>query len=607
MLAFSLAACGGGGGDTSSNATASDPDKPPSNSGPTPSDPNPTPDPPAPTVNTAPVIDGEPALTTKAGVLYSFVPTSQDAENDPLSYTITGTPGWATFDPVTGKLSGTPAESDVGQSDDIEITVSDGKATDSIGPFRIQVTSAAAPPPPATNRAPTITGTPATVVMATQSYIFVPIATDADNDTLTFAIANRPRWATFSTANGQLSGTPTSGQTGTYANVRITVSDGKTTATLPAFSIQVQGPPNVGPTLTGTAPTAATVGTAYSFKPTATDPNNDALIWAIQNKPSWAAFSNTTGQLSGTPTAAGTFSNIRISVSDGKAGAALGAFSIVVSAAANGAPVISGTPPTAAQVGAAYSFTPTASDPNRDGLTFSIAKKPVWATFSTTTGKLSGTPSSSQAARYDGIVISVTDGKDSASLPAFSITVAASTTNRVPTIGGTPRTSVNVNAAYTFTPTASDADSDTLTFSIANRPGWATFSTSTGRLSGTPSAADTGTTQNIVISVSDGKATASLAEFDLAVVATATGSASLNWAPPTENTDGSNLSTLAGYRILYCTTSTSLTQSVTINNAGVTSTVIENLTPGTWFFAIRAFTGDGSESANSNMGSKVVN
>ena len=76
---------------------------------------------------------------------------------------------------------------------------------------------------------------------------------------------------------------------------------------------------------------------------------------------------------------------------------------------------------------------------------------------------------------------------------------------------------MNAGSAYTFRPTASDADGDTLTFAIANRPAWATFNTATGQLSGTPTSASAGTYSNIVISVSDGKASAALAAFAITV------------------------------------------------------------------------------------------
>jgi hypothetical protein len=82
---------------------------------------------------------------------------------------------------------------------------------------------------------------------------------------------------------------------------------------------------------------------------------------------------------------------------------------------------ISGTPATSVFVGALYSFTPTATGSN---LTFSIVNKPTWATFNTVTGQLSGTPTTANLGTTSGIVISVTDGVTTVSLPTFSITVS---------------------------------------------------------------------------------------------------------------------------------------------------------------------------------------
>jgi len=89
--------------------------------------------------------------------------------------------------------------------------------------------------------------------------------------------------------------------------------------------------------------------------------------------------------------------------------------------------------------------------------------------------------------------------------------------NHAPTISGTPATAILVDTSYSFTPTASDADNDTLLFSITNKPSWASFDTATGELSGTPLNEDAGVTSDIVISVSDGIATASLPAFSIEV------------------------------------------------------------------------------------------
>ena len=88
--------------------------------------------------------------------------------------------------------------------------------------------------------------------------------------------------------------------------------------------------------------------------------------------------------------------------------------------------------------------------------------------FSGSTGRLNGTPSSSAAGEYVEIRIQVSDGRSTATLGPFSITVMNA--NRAPNISGAPPTAAREGQSYEFTPTASDADGDTLTFSIRNRP-----------------------------------------------------------------------------------------------------------------------------------------
>lgn len=86
----------------------------------------------------------------------------------------------------------------------------------------------------------------------------------------------------------------------------------------------------------------------------------------------------------------------------------------------------------------------------------------------------------------------------------------------------------------------------------------------------------------------------------------AIGTASLQWTPPTRNTDGTALTNLAGYRVHYGRDADELTQTVQVESPISTRYVIERLAPGTYFFAVRAHTSDGNESANSNVVTKVV-
>ncbi len=367
-------------------------------------------------------------------------------------------------------------------------------------------------------------------------------------------------------------------------------------------------PSGSAPTISGNPPAQVNANSQYSFTPTASGAGT--LTFSVSGLPGWASFSTSTGNLSGTPSTndAGSYTNIIISVTDSQASASLPTFSItVVVTSSNSGPTISGTPPVQVNANSQYSFTPTASDPDGDNLTFSVSGLPDWASFSTSTGTLSGMPSANDAGSYTNIIISVTDGQASASLPAFSITVVVTSSNSGPTISGTPPVQVNANSQYSFTPTASDPDGDTLTFSISALPGWASFDNSTGRISGTPGDGDVGTYSGITITVSDGSASATLGPFSITVNSISLGSVTLSWTPPTQNEDGTQLTDLAGYWIYWGTTPGSYPDSVKIDNPGLTMYVVDNLVPGTYEFVATSFNASGVQSVYSNPATKVVN
>ena len=174
-----------------------------------------------------------------------------------------------------------------------------------------------------------------------------------------------------------------------------------------------------------------------------------------------------------------------------------------------------------------------------------------------------------------------------ATVPASGATTP--TVNRPPVISGSPATTVVAGNAYAFTPAASDPDGQTLTFRISGAPSWTTFSTATGALRGTPGGANVGRTDGIVITASDGTNSVSLPAFSLSVVQAASGTATVSWQPPSQRTDGSALTNLAGYEIRYGTSATLLDRTIQVNNAGLTRYVVEGLASGTWYFGVIAF------------------
>jgi hypothetical protein len=204
-------------------------------------------------------------------------------------------------------------------------------------------------------------------------------------------------------------------------------------------------------------------------------------------------------------------------------------------------------------------------------------------------------------------------GADDAVNPLSSTATADETgAAATATISGTPSTLVTVGANYSFTPTASDSDGGALKFSIANAPAWATFNAATGQLSGTPKVTNTGTTMNIVITAADGSATASLPAFSISVTGTAattgSGTATVKWVAPTENSNGTTLTNLAGYTVYYGTSASTLSQgqSVQVSNPAALSYTVTGLTSGTWYFAVASYTTTGQASTLSAVSSKTI-
>jgi hypothetical protein len=111
--------------------------------------------------------------------------------------------------------------------------------------------------------------------------------------------------------------------------------------------------------------------------------------------------------------------------------------------------------------------------------------------------------------------------------------------------------------------------------------------------------------------VSDGTATTKLPAFSINVATNTTppptgDAATLSWNAPTQNADGSALTSLAGYRIYYGTSASSLTKTISVATPGITTYVISGLSPGTYYFAITAYNSSNAESSRSNVASKVI-
>ena len=133
-------------------------------------------------VNDPPVISGSPPLVATARTEYRFEPAASDPDGDSLTFEVDGLPSWASFDPDTGTLWGTPGLADVGDHGPVTIRVTDGTAWASLGPFTIQVRAENAAPGVPVVDAPA----PGSEVATLRPTLVVRNATDPDGDPVSY-------------------------------------------------------------------------------------------------------------------------------------------------------------------------------------------------------------------------------------------------------------------------------------------------------------------------------------------------------------------------------------------------------------------------------------
>ena len=460
----------------------------------------------------------------------------------------------------------------VGKTITVEVSYTDQQGTDET------LTSAPTNAVTNTNDAPTITGTTTfTIAENAGDGAMVGTITGADVDagtSLAYSITAGNTNDAF--AIGSATGAITVNgdnkldyETTPSYSLTVSVSDSSLEATA-TVTINVEDV-NEAPTITGTPPASIAQDTAYSFTPGGGDVDaGDIPIYSLSNNPTWLMVNIATGELSGTPTNAdvGLNSRIVLSVASNEASATL-LFDITVTNRAGnlhsntaGTVTISGT----AREREVLTATVTDAD-GIDGVSITYQ-------WQAGTDAISGADEATfiltqaQVGQIITVTVSYTDGGGTDESLTSAPTGVVANVNDAPTITGTPTTTVAQDAEYSFTPTGTDVDGDTLTYSMTNTPPWAAFNTATGTLSGTPTNTHIGITEGIFITVSDGTLTASLSTFSIIVT-------NVNEAPTitsstftiAENADdGAMVGTITG---TATDADTTLTYSMTAGNAGV--------------------------------------
>jgi len=373
------------------------------------------------------------------------------------------------------------------------------------------------------NDTPTITSNASFSINEGTTSVATLTSSDGDNDTLTYSIVDGLDGAKFSlhSSSGILSlvsaldyENPTDVDTNNQYKVQVKVADGNGGESTQTITVSIVNTNDTAPVLNDSTISLSENATVGSNIATivASDSDGDIsnLTYTITsgNSDNKFTLNSTTGvlQLNGAVDYEGTQTYaLGIEVSDG-VNTDTATLTINITNTNDTAPNISGTPDTSIAENSSYTFTPTSSDSDGDSLTFSITNKPSWASFNTSTGELSGTPSYSDSGTYSNITISASDATHTTNLTSFTITVT--NVNRAPT-ATTESFSTNEDTAYSGTLTGTDADGDTITYSKVSDPTHGTLTiNSNGTFTYTPSSNYNGS-DSFTYKASDGVADSS--------------------------------------------------------------------------------------------------
>ncbi|MEX8033771.1 putative Ig domain-containing protein [Microbacterium sp. 20-116] len=317
-----------------------------------------------------------PVATVGTAYSYTFAASGTPAPTYSLAWGST-LPAGLSLNATTGELSGTPTAEG---SSTFQIVAANLAGMETSNPITFTVQAS----PVFTAAAP-----PAAVAGSEYSYFFAASGYPAPTYSLETGDA-LPAGLTLYPATGELAGIPTTAGTSTFRLVA-TNAAGKVTSDLITFTVQDD------PAFTAATPPAAVEGSAYSYTfaasgvpaPTFSLATGDAL-------PAGLTLNATTGELSGTPTTAGT-STFRVVATNAAGSDTSDPITFIVQAP----PVFTAAAPPAATVGTVYSYTFAAT--GTPAPTFSLATDdalPAGFTLDATTGQLTGTPTAAGSSTF---------------------------------------------------------------------------------------------------------------------------------------------------------------------------------------------------------------
>jgi len=353
--------------------------------------------------NTAPVLAAIGNKTVNEESLLTFTASASDAQGDPLTYSLVGSPVGATINATTGVFTWAPMEAQGPGSYTFSVRVSDGALSDE---EEITVTVNEV------NVAPVLAAIGNKTVDEANLLTFTAVATDVDipANTLTYSLVGAPVGATINATTGVFTWVPTEAQGPGIYTFTVRVSDGMASAqeTITVTVNEVNSAPVLAPIGNKTVDEEMLL----TFIATATDSDSVVLTYSLVGAPAGATINAATGEFTWTPTEAqgsGSYT-FTVRVSDGMLSDEE-EITVTVNEV-NVAPVLAAIGNKTVDEANLLTFTAVATDIDipANTLTYSLVGAPVGASIHASTGVFVWTPTKAQGPGSYTFTVQVSDG-----------------------------------------------------------------------------------------------------------------------------------------------------------------------------------------------------
>ncbi len=273
--------------------------------------------------------------------------------------------------------------------------------------------------------------------------------------------------------------------------------------TATSTTVYLPAAPNAAPVIDAIGNKNIAENSTLDFTVHATDSNwRDVPTYSIDTLPDGASFNTSTGAFNWTPTydQAGDYT-MTFGSSDGRGGDDSETITISVSNT-NRAPVLDAVGNKSVDETNELSVQLSATDPDGDAVTYTIAGAPAGSTFDTNTGLFTFTPTYDQSGNYN-VTFGTTDGTLSTS---EEVTISVGNVDRPSVLDAIGDKETSENSNLTFAISATDPDGDAVTYTATNLPAGATLNEVTGVFSWTPTFDQAGNYSEIEFTATSGDA-----------------------------------------------------------------------------------------------------